>query len=533
MYLVTAAEMAQLDSLVTSEYGIPSIVLMENAALRVVESIRRFFNDRVAGRRILIFVGKGNNGGDGLAIARHLMNAGAEVKVFLLARPEDLRGDARINLDIFKKMGGRLYPLQAEAHLQRADIALLYADLVVDAIFGTGFRGAALGVPAQAINLINNSGRPVVAVDLPSGLEADTGRVFGPCIRATWTVTFALPKLGLVLEPGASYAGRLEVGDISIPKGLIAGRDLKRRLLTREWCLEHLPRREPGGHKGQYGRVLAIGGSPGLTGAITLTAEAALRAGAGLVTAAVPRSLHSIMETKTTEVMTCPLPETAGGALSLQALPEILSRLGNVNVVALGPGLSRDPEAAALARELYKQCGRPLVVDADGLNALADAPEILNQHKAEVILTPHPGEMARLLGTTAAKVQEDRLQVAAQAAARWQAVVVLKGAKTVVALPDGRLFVNPTGNPGMATAGSGDVLTGLIAGLWGQGLKAEEAAALGVYLHGAAGDRAREELGQQAMLAGDILKYLPPVLAGLEAEVHGAAGMGRDRSPGY
>ncbi|GEA18530.1 MAG: ADP-dependent NAD(P)H-hydrate dehydratase / NAD(P)H-hydrate epimerase [Moorella sp. (in: firmicutes)] len=528
MYLVTAAEMGQLDRLASSEYLVPSIVLMENAGLRVVESIRRHFQDRVKNRRVLIFCGKGNNGGDGLVVARHLLNQGAEVKVFLLARPEDLRGDARTNLEIYQKMGGRLYPILGESHLQRADIALLYADLVVDAIFGTGFKGAAMGLPAAVITMINKAHRVTVAVDLPSGLEADTGRAFGPCIQATWTVTFALPKLGLAVEPGASYAGRLEVADIGIPQKLIDSQRFNLHLLTTAWCRSRLPKRDASSHKGLYGHVLAVGGSPGLTGAITLAAAAALRAGAGLVTAAVPQGVHTILEMKTTEVMTCSLPETPGGYLSREALDPILERLAQCDVLALGPGLSRDPATMELVKELLPRLKVPAVVDADALNALATDTSILTGDHGPLVLTPHPGEMARLVGTTAARVQEDRLEIARKYAREWQVVLVLKGARTIIAWPDGQAYINPTGNPGMATAGSGDVLTGIIAGLMAQGLEPGVAAALGAFLHGAAGDEARASLGQYALLAGDLLNFLPAVCRNLEVEAGVTAGLGRD-----
>ncbi|MGI9953169.1 NAD(P)H-hydrate dehydratase [Moorellaceae bacterium AZ2] len=518
MYLVTAAEMGEIDRLASRDYFIPSIVLMENAGLRVVESIRRYFGGTARGKRVLIFAGKGNNGGDGVVVARHLHNEGAEVKVFLLARPEELRGDPRTNLEIYQKMGGKVFPLLEQNHLQRADIALLYADLVVDAIFGTGFKGAALGVAGEVIQLINRAAKPVVAVDLPSGLEADTGRSHGPCIRATWTVTFALPKLGLALEPGATLAGRVEVADIGIPRQLIESRGLKVRLLTSDWCRDHLKPREPTAHKGSFGHVLVVGGCRGMTGAPILTAMGALRAGAGLVTAAVPRSCQGVVAAGAAEIMTRGLPETPDGALSREALPFILEMLERCQVLAIGPGLSRDPSASLLVRELLPQVRCPVVVDADALNALADDSKWLWEPKGEVVVTPHPGEMARLKGTTAAKIQEDRLSTAARAAQEWRAVVVLKGARTIIACPAGDTYVNPTGNPGMATGGSGDVLTGIIAGLIAQGLAPGTAAAMGAYLHGAAGDEAARLKGQRGLVAGDLLAFLPAVLGKLEAE---------------
>lgn len=518
MKVVTAEEMGNLDRLASSEYGVPSLLLMENAGLRVVEVIRQHFGGRLTGKRVLIFAGRGNNGGDGLVVGRHLLNAGAEVKVFLLARPEDLRGDAAVNLGIYQKMGGKLYPILEEKDLQRVDIALLYAEMAVDAIYGTGFKGAALGLAGEVIKMLGNTRVPVVAVDLPSGLEANTGRVHGPCVRATYTVTFALPKLGLYLYPGAAYVGRLVVADIGIPRALVAGQPLAREVVTQDWCAQRLLPRQPWGHKGDYGHVLVAGGSPGLTGAVVMAAEGALRSGAGLVTAAVPAAVHAVLEEKTLEVMTMALPCTEEGALATKALPALEEFGGRCQVVAIGPGLGRHPASQALVREYLVRARCPLVLDADGLNALVGQVHILKEAKVPVVLTPHPGEMARLLGTTAARVQEDRLGVAERAAQEWGVTVVLKGARTVVASPAGRTYLIPTGNPGMATGGSGDVLTGIIAGFLAQGVPAEEAAALGAYVHGAAGDAAAKARGQRALTAGDILAYLPQVLRELEGE---------------
>ncbi|KKM08641.1 carbohydrate kinase [Clostridiales bacterium PH28_bin88] len=516
MKLVTAEEMRELDQLASSQYGIPGIVLMENAGLRVLDAVLEILEGEVAGKRVLVFAGKGNNGGDGFVVARHLANKRAEVKVFLLGRPEDVRGDARVNLDILEQMGVKIYPLQAEKDLQRVDIALLHADVLVDAIYGTGFKGAAMGTIAQVIRQINSAHRPLVAVDLPSGLEANTGKVYGPCVQATRTVTFGLPKLGLYLEPGARYAGDVTVADISLPARLVSGRPLKRELLTPSWCSAQLPRREPSAHKGSFGRVLVVGGSEGMTGAVTLSAQAALRSGAGLVTAAVPRSLHPVLETKTTEVMTSPLPETDARSFSMEAVAPVLELARDATVVALGMGIGRHPATVEWVRRLLPQLKVPVVIDADGLNALAGATGLFPSLGVPVVITPHPGEMARLLDVAAARVQEDRLKGAEQAAKDWGVTVVLKGAKTVVASPGGETFLNPTGNPGMATGGSGDVLTGVIAGLMAQGLAAPVAAAVGVFVHGAAGDLAARSKGHRGLIAGDILEMLPTIWRDLE-----------------
>ncbi|MGB9920279.1 MAG: NAD(P)H-hydrate dehydratase [Moorellales bacterium] len=515
MKLVTAEEMGRLDRLTASQYGLPTLILMENAGLRVLEVIRSHFGGELRGRRILIFSGRGNNGGDGLVVGRHLLNAGSEVKVFLLARPEEVRGDAAVNLAVYQKMGGKLFPVLEEKDLQKVDVALLYADLAVDAIYGTGFRGAASGLAGRVIEMLGQSRVPVVAVDLPSGLEADTGRVNGPCIRATYTVTFGLPKLGLYLYPGAAYVGRLVVADIGIPKTLVASEPLNRELVTADWVRERLRPRAAWAHKGDYGHVLVVGGSPGLTGAVVMAAEGALRSGAGLVTAAVPAALHPVLEEKTLEVMTRPLPagEVLEGGETLAVIEEFSRRC---QVVALGPGLGRHPGTKSLVQQLLPRLRCPLVLDADGLNALVGHLEVLRELRVPAVLTPHPGEMARLLQTTSARVQEDRIGTAEGAAREWGVTVVLKGARTVVASPAGTTYVIPTGNPGMATGGSGDVLTGIIAGLIAQGMPAEEAAAAGAYLHGAAGDAAAKDRGQRALVAGDLLSYLPSVLREME-----------------
>jgi len=516
MKLVTAEEMAALDRKAAGDYGIPSIVLMENAGSMVARAVLKLLRGNRRGPKVLVLAGKGNNGGDGLVAARHLLNRGIEVKVFLLAREEDLQGDAAINLKIYRNMGGRVYTIADDKGLQRLDIALLYADVVVDAIYGTGFKGKVAGDVAKVIELVNQRERPVISVDLPSGLEANSGRVHGACIRAGVTVTFGLPKAGHLLEEGRIYCGELQVADIGIPAKLVQETDLKLDLITAEECRWLLPVRPLNGHKGTFGHVTVFGGATGLTGAVYLAATAALRAGCGKVTAGVPSALHQIMEQKTTEVMTLPLPQSPEGTLSRESLAAILELASKADAVALGPGLGADKGQTELLAELLPNLEVPLVLDADGLNALAGHPQILTQLKAPVILTPHPGEMARLLGVSVAKVQFNRLQVARQAAREWGAVVVLKGSATVVAAPTGDAAINVTGNPGLGTAGSGDVLTGIIASFLAQGLTPGNAAALGVYLHGLAGDLAADDLGQASLVAGELLAYLPRAFKKLE-----------------
>lgn len=515
MRLVTADEMGTIDRLAINEFGIPGLVLMENAGLRVVEVATGVLGDP-AGKRVVVFAGKGNNGGDGFVAARHLSNKGAEVQVFLAAEQDKVAGDALVNLNIWKKMGQKVFSLTKSNNINLVRLALMNADLVVDALYGTGFKGTIQKPVAPIIEAVNTCGKPVLAVDIPSGLEADTGRVNGPCVRAHHTVTFALAKIGLVLPSTRRYVGRLHVVDISIPAALLADNPARRYYLTEPLVGKWWLRREGLEHKGNFGRVLLIAGSRGMSGAAVLAAQAAARSGAGLVTLGVPAGIHDIVESKLTEVMTFPLPETEKGILSRAALDEIIDRAGKSDAMVLGPGLGGGSETRSLVRELLLKIEKPCVLDADGLNAMAGRTELFRLVKSNLVVTPHPGEMARLCGLSTDQVQNNRLETAAQKASEWNAVVVLKGSGTVVAGPDGSMYINGTGNPGMATGGTGDALTGLVAGLLAQGMTDLCAAAAGVYLHGMAGDAAAREKGMAGMLAGDLLDHLPHVIRELE-----------------
>ncbi|MGQ9558388.1 MAG: NAD(P)H-hydrate dehydratase [Desulfurispora sp.] len=508
MRAVTAAEMRELDRQAIEEYGIPGLVLMENAGRSIVQEALEMLG-QVRGRQVTVFIGKGNNGGDGLVAARHLYNLGAEVKVLSLAPLEEISGDAAVNLAVWQRMGQRVYYAGREEDLNAVRLFLVKTDLIIDAIYGTGFQGQVREGAGKIFDVINTSGKPVLAVDIPSGLIADTGQVGGNCIQATRTVTFALPKVGLLVEPGASLCGQLKVADISIPAVLLESEQLKRHLLDAAVVAGWLPVRRSTDHKGDFGHVLVVAGAAGYSGAAVLCARAAARAGAGLVTLAVPASLQPVVSTMAPEIMTLALPQTERQTVSSEAWPVIKKKLERCQVLALGPGLTTHPETVGMVRELLLQCEVPVVLDADGLNALVGRTTIFRQMKAPLVITPHPGELARLLGVTVEQVQERRLYLAEETAARWRLTLVLKGARTLVACPDGTLYINPTGNPGMASGGSGDVLTGVIAGLLAQGLTAGEAAAAGVYAHGLAGDLAADEKGLQGMLAGDILSCLP------------------------
>ena len=508
MQVVTAEEMAALDNTAIEQYGIPGIVLMENAGRQVTQVIVELLDQEIYRKKVVIFAGKGNNGGDGFVIARHLHNIGATVDILLFTDPAQIFGDAAVNLNIWLRMGQSVTQVAIGSVKAQAEAAVNSADVLVDALYGTGFKGVVPELAAFVIELANNSGKKVVCVDIPSGIEADTGRVNGPCFQADHTVTFALPKLGLLLEPGSNYVGKLHIVDISLPPVLLKAKDYKRHLLEAKAVKAWLPRRSSGAHKGDCGRVLILAGSQGMTGAACLTAQAAIRAGAGLVTLGVPEGLHDIMEVKLTEVMTVPLPQTARKTLSLAAWEDIAALLGRVDVLALGPGLSIHPETVDLVRKILGELRIPAVIDADGLNALAGQIGMISRVKAPLVLTPHPMEMARLLNITSEEVLSNRYDAVDQLAKEGNCVALLKGSRTLVT--DGHdLYINATGNPGMATGGSGDVLTGIIAALMAQGLEPLKAAAAGAFVHGRAGDLALRDKGVMGLIASDLLENLP------------------------
>jgi NAD(P)H-hydrate epimerase len=508
--VATAQEMRELDRRATADYGIPSLLLMEAAGAETVRELLEAFPDAGSGR-VVVVAGRGNNGGDGFVVARRLLARGAAVRTFLLAGADAVQGDAAVNLDILRRLGAAPEEVRGASGLPAVREALAGADVVVDALLGTGARGAAAGAVAECIAAVNAARRPVVAVDVPSGLGADRLVPEGPVVQADLTVTFALPKPSLLLYPAARFAGRLRVVDIGIPPALV-GEACGLALLEPRDVAPAFPARDPAGHKGTYGHVLVVAGSAGKTGAAAMTAEAALRSGAGLVTLAVPESLQDVLATKLTEVMTEGLPETEGRTLAWEAVHRLRELAVGRSAVALGPGLGTHPATAKLIRELLASLALPVVVDADALNVLAGQAGVLRGAPAARILTPHPGEMARLLGRDRDTVLADRLDVVPRTARELGVTLVLKTARTLIAGPTGPAWVVPTGNPGMATAGSGDVLTGVVAGLLAQGAAPGRAACAGAYLHGLAGDLAAGRLGQEAMLAGDLLRHLPEAI---------------------
>jgi ADP-dependent NAD(P)H-hydrate dehydratase / NAD(P)H-hydrate epimerase len=516
MRVLNTQQMREADRQTIDDVGLPSIVLMENAGRQAVAAMEAAFED-LATSKVGVLCGRGNNGGDGFVVARTLAQRGIEATVFLLGSVADVRGDARINLEILGRVGLTVVEITTGQEWELHFSEISECDLIVDAIVGTGFHGPLTGLLETVVADVNGLGVPVVAIDLPTGVSADSHELEGEAIEASMTVTLAAPKLPLILPPADAYGGDLVIADIGIPGSVIdelEGPWLE--LLTRERMRELIPARAADSHKGDFGRVLVIAGSAGRTGAAHLAALGALRSGAGLVTIATPRSCVPILATMMPEYMTEGLEETAAGSIDFSAVERVLDL--KADIIALGPGLGQDPSTAAFIQAIVERAGAPLVLDADALNAFTEDPERLSgRDGVDVIITPHPGEMARLLNISIEQVQADRLEHAREFAAARRVHVVLKGHRTIIAGPEGRSFVNLTGNAGMATGGTGDLLTGMIAAWFAQILDPEGACKLAVYLHGTAGDLAEADEGEVALLPSDIAARLGDAVLELTA----------------
>jgi ADP-dependent NAD(P)H-hydrate dehydratase / NAD(P)H-hydrate epimerase len=520
MKILTAAEMREVDRLTTERYGIPSLTLMENAGRSVAEFVRERFAPLHA-RRVVVLCGKGNNGGDGFVAARHLREMGASVSVYLFASPDELRGDAATNRKHWEEAGGQLTPILGAGDWQTRKDALHSADIIIDALLGTGVRGKVEGLLAEVIADVNRrhpADQAVVAVDIPSGLNADTGEFTKACVGADYTVTFAAPKMGMVRGTADLMVGNLMVRKIGSPWELVVevGKSRLWWAEPAEFAGFCMPRR-PSGHKGDYGHALIVAGSVGKTGAAVLASWAALRVGAGLVTVATPEPALPIIATHTPEVMTAPLAATKAGTISVRTLDGgyFDSLVEGKRAIGIGPGLTTNAETVEFVHKVVAQRAAPIILDADGLNAFDGRASQLKSLNGLLALTPHPGEMARLLGCSIKDVQANRVEFALKAAADWNAVVVLKGHETITASPTGEAFINSTGNPGMGTGGTGDVLTGMLAGLvaqFGRGLNYSGFAqllAFGAYLHGLAGDIPYAEHSEAPLIASDLIHAIP------------------------
>jgi hydroxyethylthiazole kinase-like uncharacterized protein yjeF len=519
MKVVTTEEMRKIDRETIEGFGVPSVVLMERAGLAVSSKIKEL----VSRKRVIIVSGSGNNGGDGLAVARNLHNEGWDVKVFLAARPEDLKRDALIQYKAAVKFGVDIKPIKEL--LTNYSSLIARHSIIVDAILGTGLSKNVSGMLSDVIKLINKSNRPVFSVDIPSGISSDNGQVLGEAVKAEYTVTFGLPKRGHLLYPGAEYSGKLFIEDIGFPKELLRSEKCNVELLEKNAVSALIHERHSYSHKGDYGHVLVVAGSRGKTGASLMAARACLRTGAGLVTIGIPESLADVFQSRVTEEMTLILPDKGDGTLSEKASNKILDFLNKTaDLLAIGPGIGVSTETEKLMKVLIKNSSKPIVIDADGINSIEGEVEVFSKAKAPIILTPHPGEMARLLsqksetnpptppfakggqgGITIQDIEKDRINIATSFAKETGTYLILKGVPTIIAIPDGKAFINSTGNPGMATGGTGDVLTGMISGFLSQTMNPLLACILGVYMHGLAGNIAASEKGQHTMIATDII----------------------------
>ena len=503
MRVSTVPEMRALDSTAIEEFGIVEELLMENAGQAVYFVLLKEFG--IEGKRFLVFCGLGNNGGDGCVVARKIHSNGGAVKVFVLGDPARFRGAAKVNFDIVSRLPIEVRQLES---IEAIDTDVAHCDAIVDAILGTGIVRNVEGLYRDAIECINQSGKTVFSVDIPSGVHGDTGQVMGTAVRANYTVTFGLPKIGNMLFPGYDLGGRLYVSHISFPPAMTTADSLKVEI-NRPL---QLPPRRKDAHKGNFGQVLFIAGAAGYYGAPYFAALSFLKAGGGYSRLAVPRSITPFLASKGSEIVFLPQAETAAGSIALGNKHALLELSRRMDMVVLGPGLSLAAETQQLARELAAEIEKPLLIDGDGITALCRDLQLIKDRKAETILTPHLGEMARITGVNVSEIDANRVEVLQRTTRELKATIVLKGAHSLIGVPDERVFINMSGNPGMATAGSGDVLAGTIAAMFGLGLPLRDAVRQGVFVHGLAGDLAADDIGEDGITAQDILDYLPPAV---------------------
>ncbi len=514
MYLVTSSEMKEIDRITTEEYKIPASVLMENAGANVVMALNQEFASLFM-RRVYVFCGQGNNGGDGFVVARHAKAEGAQVKVFFTGDVSKLTSESKMNFDILDKYGVEVTELKESSDIEKYQSDILSSDIIVDALFGTGINKAVEGFFAKLIVFLNMTGKYIVSVDIPSGIDADTGDVKGVAIYADLTITFGLPKIGLAIYPGLEYVGKLVVADITFPQQLLS-EPRQNVLITRDIVVPLLPYRHPNANKGHFGPIFIIGGSPSLLGAVVLTGKAALKTGAGIVNIGLPESLCNTAKSRSDEIIVSAFKETADGCIAEANYDRIMEISGKAKVVAIGPGIGRNKETQSLVRKLVKTIKKPMVIDADGLNAIAEDKECLQKIYKDVILTPHIGEMSRLANIKMEDIIRDKIGVLRKFVNDYKVNVLLKDGRSILADADKNVYVNTTGNSGMATPGSGDVLTGVIAAFMAHGMLSAQAGIIANYVHGLAGDILRGENGEEGIIAGDLAKALPRAIKNLK-----------------
>jgi hydroxyethylthiazole kinase-like uncharacterized protein yjeF len=516
MHLVTSELMRAIDREAIDNCGIPSDTLMENAGRGIAEQLlNQNIIDVSQENKVVIFCGMGNNGGDGFVVGRYLHEAGIDVAIFFIGPVDKLSNDAKVNYERAAKSKVNVKEIKKISDL---DVSLNCTHMI-DAIFGTGFESMPRGLAGELIEYINSQHAIIISVDMPSGLNADNGQHEGVVVQADYTFTLALPKYGLFISPGRELAGVVDVIPIGIPEETINKFKLNHQVISTEMVAAKLPERKPDAHKGDFGYLLIISGSTGLTGATAMTANSAMRSGCGMVRVGCPSSVLPIIATKLTEIMTHPLPDVAKkGALALRGLGEIRKLALDYGAIAIGPGLGLHHETMELVRRFVADNEKPIVIDADALTALSKDMTVLTKSNAPIVLTPHPGEFERMTGIDASLDIRKRFETALSFAREFNVVLLLKGSPSIIATPEGQGYLNPTGNHGMAKGGSGDVLTGIIASLLAQGLNAEDAAVCGAYIHGLAGDFAADALTPRAMMAGDTIDYLPGAFQLLSAD---------------
>ena len=513
MRIGTAEQMRYLDHTTIYEIGVPSTELMERAAAGLKDACMKILaRSKSSSHVCVVFCGSGNNGGDGVAVARLLLAEGVKVHAFLTGKREKMTDDCCAMEQLLQDAGGELEDFDPESATQKHITET--ADLLVDAIFGIGLNADVRGKAAQAIAWMNKSPAPVVAADIASGIETDTGRVLGCAVRADATVTFTMPKLGHIVGDGALHAGELVVHSIGIPQTLIEGLDTKATMIDADLVRSWLPERPADGHKGTFGKCYLLCGSTGYTGAPILASKAAVRSGTGLVFMGVPESIYTIATVKSDEAMPSPLPADENGRLSEEALVPALEKMADCDAALIGPGLGRGDGVSEVVQQVLNTVQYPVVLDADGINAISGHMDVLyRRRESPTIVTPHDGEFARMGGDLS---DGDRVSAAQQFAMTFGCLLVLKGHRTILSLPDGEVFVNPTGNSGMAKGGSGDVLSGIIVSLLAQGMHPVKAAVCAVWIHGRAGDLCRNKFGERAMTPSDMIEMLPEVFKELE-----------------
>lgn len=506
MKLVTSEKMRAIDGEAIINRGIPGSELMENAGRGIAERIRDQILDEPENKKVIVFCGKGNNGGDGFVVGRYLHQWGVDVTIYYPTPSEKLSDDARLNYDRAIELNIKIHPIESIEQLPDT----IEADYIIDAVFGTGFSGAPRGLLGALIEYINRQGIPIIAVDCPSGLNVDTGAHEGAVVQAEYTYTLALPKIGMYYSPGRELSGIIEVVPIGIPDDVVEYFNIRENLITPELIESLLPRRKPDGHKGDFGKLFVLAGSTGLTGAAALAAIASARSGLGLVTVGCPRTINPILEVKLTEAMTYPLPDVGRkGALAKRGLGEVRKKIAENDAVIIGPGIGRHFETRDLIQRLVGSLEKPAIIDADGLNAFAKDRGALTCEHTKYVLTPHPGEFRRLIDEDIPDNLYERFELIRKYTNKYNSVIVYKSSPTIIVDPGGQLFINPTGNHGMATGGTGDVLSGIIGSLLAQGVSPLGSALCGAYIHGLCGDIAAAEYGERAMIAGDLIDFLP------------------------